>query len=236
MNVNTLKRIIENRETQWSQVFDLIIQTLIALSLVTFSIETLPNLSYTTRQWLRYIEILTVIIFTIEYIIRLVVASRKLGFIFSFFGIIDLLSILPFYIASGIDLRSIRAFRLLRLLRALKIIRYSKTMRHFHRALAIARDEIILYLFVTLLLLYFAAVGIYYFEHDAQPEAFSSIFHSLWWAVSTLTTVGYGDVYPITTGGKSFTFFVLLIGLGVISVPTGLIASAFSKARELDEK
>jgi voltage-gated potassium channel len=85
---------------------------------------------------------------------------------------------------------------------------------------------------VTIVLLYFAAVGIYYFENPAQPDAFVSVFHSLWWAVATLTTVGYGDVYPVTTGGRIFTFFILLIGLGIVSVPAGLVASALSKARE----
>ncbi|MEO1691762.1 MAG: ion transporter, partial [Cyanobacteria bacterium J06631_6] len=205
------------------------------LSLITFSVETLPDLDPVTRQWLRYVEVFTVIVFTVEYIVRLIVAKKKLKFIFSFFGLIDLISILPFYLTTGIDLRSFRAFRLLRLLRALKIIRYSKAIRQFHNALMIARDEIILYLFITFLLLYFAAVGIYYFEHEAQPEVFSSIFNSLWWAVATLTTVGYGDVYPITAGGRVFTFFVLLIGLGVVSVPAGLVSSAFSQARELDD-
>ncbi len=233
--MEALKRIIENNDTKRGRVFDLIIQALIVLSLVTFSIETLPNLSDASRHWLRQIEIATVAIFTIEYTLRLIVADRKLGFIFSFFGIVDLLSILPFYIASGVDLRSIRAFRLLRLFRAFKIVRYSKAIRRFHRALLIAREELVLYLLVTLLLLYFAAVGIYYFERDAQPETFSSVFHSLWWAVTTLTTVGYGDVYPVTTGGRIFTFFVLLIALGIVSVPAGLVASALSKAREMDD-
>ena len=78
-------------------------------------------------------------------------------------------------------------------------------------------------------------VGIYYFENEAQPEVFSSVFHSLWWSVCTLTTVGYGDVYPVTTGGKIFTFVVLATGLGIISVPAGLVASALSKARELED-
>jgi voltage-gated potassium channel len=79
------------------------------------------------------------------------------------------------------------------------------------------------------------AVGIYYFESDAQPEQFGSVFHGLWWAVATLTTVGYGDVYPVTVGGRIFTFFILLIGLGVISVPAGLVASALAKAREMED-
>lgn len=233
--MNNFILLLKKYSAKYHQIFDLGIQLLIILSLITFSIETLPDLSVTNRQLLRLIETFTVIIFTIEYIIRLIFAKQKLKFVFSFFGLIDLISILPFYLSTGIDLRSFRAIRLLRLLRALKIIRYSKAIRQFHNALMIARDEIILYLSITFLLLYFAAVGIYYFEHDAQPEVFSSIFNSLWWAVATLTTVGYGDVYPITVGGRTFTFFVLLIGLGVVSVPAGLVSSAFSKARELDD-
>jgi len=85
------------------------------------------------------------------------------------------------------------------------------------------------------MLLYFSAVGIYYFENEAQPDKFASVFHSLWWSVATLTTVGYGDVYPVTVGGKVFTFLVLLIGLGIVSVPAGLVASALSKARAMED-
>ena len=99
----------------------------------------------------------------------------------------------------------------------------------------IAREEVVLFLCAAGIVLYLAAVGIYYFENETQPKVFASVFHSLWWAVSTLTTVGYGDVYPVTLGGKIFTFFVLLIGLGIVSVPAGLVASALSKAREMEE-
>ncbi len=109
-------------------------------------------------------------------------------------------------------------------------MRYNKAIRRFHIAIMVAKEELVLYLILTLMVLYFAAVGIYYCEHDAQPKEFASVFHSLWWAVATVTTVGYGDVYPITTGGRIFTFLVLLVGLGVVSVPAGLVASAFSKA------
>jgi voltage-gated potassium channel len=83
--------------------------------------------------------------------------------------------------------------------------------------------------------LYLSAVGIYYFENEAQPEQFKSVFHSLWWAVATLTTVGYGDIFPITAGGRVFTFFVLMVGLGVVAVPAGLVASALSKARSEED-
>jgi len=233
--VDKLKRIIEDHNTVSGRLFDLVIQALIVLSLITFSIETLPHLASATRRWLRLIEILTVAIFSIEYVLRLLVADRKIGFVFSFFGVVDLLSILPFYIATGVDLRSMRAFRLLRLFRIFKLVRYSKATQRFHRALVIAKEELVLYFLLTLLLLYLAAVGIYYFENQSQPDTFASVFHSLWWAVATLTTVGYGDVYPVTAGGKCFTFLVLLVGLGVVSVPAGLVASALSKAREMED-
>jgi voltage-gated potassium channel len=216
-------------------VFDLTIQSLIVLSLVTFSIDTLPNLSPTAQTRLYFIEVITVAIFTIEYLLRLFVADRRVRFVFSFFAIIDLLAILPFYVASGIDLRSIRAFRFLRLFRAFKIARYGKAVQRFRRAFAIAKEEMVLFLVVSLLMIYVSAVGIYYFENEAQPEKFASVFHSLWWSISTLTTVGYGDVYPVTAGGKIFTSVVLIVGLGIVAVPAGLLASALSKAREMEE-
>ncbi len=236
MNVQRLRDIVERNDTPAGRRFDFFIEFLIVLSLVSFSIETLPNLSQQTRDVLRWIEIVTVSIFTIEYLLRIIVAEKKLGFIFSFFGLIDLLAILPFYVAQGVDLRSVRAFRLLRLFRAFKLVRYSSAVRRFHKALMIAREELILFGCVTLLLLFLSGVGIYYFENRAQPETFASVFHSLWWAVATLTTVGYGDIYPVTVGGKIFTFFVLIIGLGVIAVPTGMLASALSEARRVEMK
>ena len=102
--------------------------------------------------------------------------------------------------------------------------------------LASAKEDLVLFFCMSLLLLYFAAVGIYYFDNEAQPEAFASIFHSLWWAVASLTTVGYGDIYPITVGGKIFTYVILMIGLGVIAVPTAILASALTDARKTNER
>jgi len=177
-----------------------------------------------------------VVLFTLEYLIRIYVADSKTGYILSFYGLVDLVAIVPFYISSGIDLRSLRIFRMLRLFRLMKLFRYSKAIRRFSRAFSIAKEEIVLFGVVTIMLLYLSAVGIYYFENEAQPEAFKSIFHSLWWAVATLTTVGYGDIYPITIGGRIFTFFILMIGLGIVAVPAGLLASALSKARMEDQE
>jgi voltage-gated potassium channel len=96
----------------------------------------------------------------------------------------------------------------------------------------IAWEEFVMFFFLALILIYIAAAGIYHFEHEAQPDRFTSIFDSLWWAICTLTTVGYGDVYPITAGGRVFTCMVLLIGLGIIAVPTGIIASSLTVVRE----
>lgn len=226
-----IKLIIESNESRAGRAFDLFIQILIIISLLSFTIETLPGLSEATINNLEIIEIFCISIFTIEYILRVLVATRKSQFIFSFYGIIDLLAILPFYFASGVDLRSIRAFRLLRLIRILKLARYNNALERLHKAFKEAKEELILFFTTTLIILYLAGVGIYLFENPIQPENFSSILHSLWWAVATLTTVGYGDVYPITAGGKIFTFFLLMIGLGIVSMPAAIIASALSKIR-----
>ena len=227
-----IKQIIENNDTTRGKAFDIVIQFLIILSLISFSIETLPDLDQKTRLMLKYFEAATVLIFTLEYLLRLIVSDRKLQFIFSFYGVIDLLAILPFYITRSVDLRSIRILRLFRLIRTLKLLRFSEAVQRFRKAFEIVKEELILFLFAAALLLFITAVGIYYFENSAQPEHFKSVFHSMCWAIITLTTVGYGDFYPVTTGGKIFTSLILIIGLGIIAVPTGLIASALTKSIE----
>lgn len=234
-----IKSIVERNDTAPGRTFDLIMQALILFSIVSFSIETLPNLETSTRRFLYVTEVVIVIIFTIEYLLRFYVADKKLGYVLSFYGIIDLIAILPFYLSLlllfSIDLRSIRIFRFLRLLRLIKLFRSGGAMRRFSRAFVIVKEEVILFSVITMMLLYLSAVGIYYFENEAQPESFKSIFHSLWWSVATLTTVGYGDVYPITAGGKLFTFMMLILGLGIVAVPAGLLASALSKVRMEDQ-
>ncbi len=230
--LSKLKHIIEHSESGWGRVFDIFIQVLIVISIITFSLETLPNLSLENRDILQRLELLIVSIFTAEYLLRILVADKKVKFITSFYGIIDLLAILPFYLSVGLDLRVLRVFRLLRLFRAFKLLRYMNAWNRFSRALQIAREEIILFFTLALLMLFLSAVGIYYFEHPAQPDNFKSIFDCLWWALATLTTVGYGDLVPITGGGRFFTFLILMIGLGVVAVPTGMLASALSKARD----
>lgn len=231
-----LKNIIEDNTSNSGKIFDYFIQILILVSLISFSIETLPDNTLGVKELLYNIEVFCIIIFSIEYLLRIYVADKPLKYIFSFYGLIDFLAIIPFYLKFTIDLRALRAFRIFRIFRALKLVRYNRALHRFSLAAKIVKEEIILFLIVTVILIFLSASGIYFFEQQAQPEIFSSIFHSLWWAIVTLTTVGYGDAYPITLGGKIFTFFVLIIGVGIVTVPAGLVATALSKAREIEEK
>ena len=224
----SLRKIVQETDTPAGRAFDLVVLVLITLSLVTFSLETLPNLPAAARTAFELSEIFVTLLFTLEYGLRIATAPRKKDYIFSFYGIVDLIAILPFYVASGIDLRALRAVRMLRIFRILKLVGYSKAMVDFGQAMRRAKEQFIIFGFAALIVLYVSAAGIYYFEHEAQPQQFASIFHSLWWAVATLTTVGYGDVYPVTAGGKIFTFVVLMWGLGIVAVPAGIIASSLS--------
>ena len=216
--------------------FEKLIQILIVISLISFAFETLPNLSTAWQTVLKFTEIIIVLIFTIEYIIRISLCRPRLKYIFSFYGVIDILAILPFFLTAGIDIKSIRAFRLLRLLRFVKLLKYNKAIRRLRDALIDAKDELILSGIVAGILLYLASIGIYYFEEEAQPDSFGSVFHSMWWAVCSLTTVGYGDVKPITVGGKIFTGIVLIIGVGIVAMPTAILASSFNNAKKKEKK
>ena len=230
-----IRDIVQNSDTVVGRIFDLFIIFLIVVSVVTLSVETLPNLSPAVKQALGISEVVITVLFTIEYILRIATSPKKTAYVFSFYGIIDLIAILPFYLAwvfglpLEVDLRSIRIFRLFRIFRILKLSKYNQAMARFGRALAYAQHEILIFLCATLVLLYFTALGIYYFEHAAQPDHFQSISDSVWWAVTTLTTVDYGSVPPITFAGKLFTFVILMCGLGIVAVPAGLIAAALSK-------
>ena len=215
-----LKQVVEGTETRVGRFFDSVVTGVIFVAVVSFSFETLPDLQPETQTFLHWVEIVCVFLFTVAYVLRVVVADRKIAFLFSVHGLIDLAAILPFYIALGVDLRSIRAIRLLRFLRILKLARYTKAIDRLRQAVGIAREEILVFLGGAGVLIYLSAVGVYYFENEAQPEVFVSVFHSLWWSVVTLTTVGYGDVYPIMLGGRIFTVVVLMAGLGMVAVPS----------------
>ena len=231
-----LKDIIESQESRAGYSFDLFIQLLIVLSLISFSLETIPGLSESSRKFLQMFELVSVIIFTTEYILRIYVSDKKLSYIFSFYGFIDFIAIAPFYLSGAIDLRSLRVVRLLRILRLFKLFRFNESLLLLQKAFTIVKREMIIFSFIAIILLYISSVGIYFFENPVQPDEFSSIFACMWWAISTMTTVGYGDIVPITVGGKIFTSFISFIGIGVVSIPTALLASSLTTLIKIDEE
>ncbi len=231
-----LRKIVEDNTTLKGRIFDNVVQMLILISLLGYALETLPNNPLMFKKLLKVIEIISAIVFSIEYALRIYVAKRPFKYIFSFYGMIDFLAILPFYLSLSIDLRSLRAFRIFRIFRAFKLIRYNRALNRFHIAYNLVKEELMLFVIVSGIFVFISSAGIYYFENEVQPEAFASIFHSAWWSIVTLTTVGYGDVYPVTIGGRLFTFFILLIGVGIVTIPAGLVASALTKARQIEEE
>jgi voltage-gated potassium channel len=219
----------------WRFATDLFIQILILVNVVCFSIETIPDLDTATQGLLDQIELGSMVIFALEYILRTLFAKPFWHYTFSIYGLIDLVALLPLVLTSFIDLRAVRLLRVMRVFRVLKLARYNAALNNFWRALMIAKEEITVFFVFSLVLIYFSAVGIYYFEREAQPVAFSSVFESLWWSVCTLTTVGYGDVYPVTAGGRIFTFLILLIGLSIIAIPTSILSNAMMSVTQKNQ-
>lgn len=217
----------------------------ILLSIVSVILETEQSLSTQFSTYFYGFEVFTVAIFTIEYILRLWVCTMDPRYKHPILGrmryaltpivIIDLISVVPFYIpSSGLDLRFVRAIRLFRLFRLLKLGRYSASLRTLGRVLKAKKEELLITLFAGLIVLIIASSIMYYVERETQPEAFSSIPNSMWWGVATLTTIGYGDIYPKTALGKLLGSFIALLGIGLFALPAGIIASGFSS--ELQNK
>jgi len=154
-------------------------------------------------------------------------ARRK--FAFSFMALIDLFAILPFYLPMilPIDLRFLRMVRITRLMRVLKINRYSKALTTIFRVISRKKEELLATVFVMGFVIMISATLMYYFENEIQPEVFPNIVSSLWWAIATLTTVGYGDVYPVTFIGKVLASVIAVSGIGLVALPTGIISSGF---------
>lgn len=231
-----LRSILNGEHPRWGHTFEIAIQVLILFSIISLTIETVPNLPAWVRGFLSAIELVIVAIFTVEYGLRLYAAKSAWRYATSFWGIIDLLAILPYFLALGLDLRGVRAFRVLRLLQVFKLFRYGQAGERLVGAFDRVKAELMIFGVVALIVVYLSAVGLYFFENEAQPEAFASIPHALWWSIVTLTTVGYGDVYPITLGGRMFTGIVLVLGLGAVAVPTGLMASALTEIRREEKE
>ncbi len=226
-------KIVWGGSARWSHHFEYAVLGVILVSMVAMSVATIPGISLNTLRVLQFLEVIVVVIFTIEYGIRIWTAEKPLRYIFSFLGIVDLIAIVPFWLATGVNLQGARAFRFIQMIRMLKVLRYMKALNRLEHALRLVREELIIFGVLAVILIFITAVGIYHFENGAQPEAFPSIPQSIWFSVVSLTGVGYGDVTPVTLGGKIFTSFILIIGLGIVAVPTALIVSGLTRVRLL---
>jgi voltage-gated potassium channel len=228
-----------------SRSFDIFILSLISINVLFLVAETVENIYKISPLFFDNFELLTIIIFTIEYFFRIWCCVEnpkyqkpilgRLKYAISIYALIDLLVILPYLLVflPG-DYRFLRAIRLIRLLRILKLARYSIAMGSLHSVLKRRKEELISTLIVLLILLLYAASAMYILEHEVQPEAFSSIPMTMWWGIATLTTVGYGDVYPITGAGKVLGAFIALLGIGLFALPAGLIGGSFLE--EIEER
>lgn len=219
---------------------DYFIAALIVVNVVAVMLETVdPLFAAYGREFLAF-EAISVTIFTIEYFGRLWAATEhpeydhpiwgRLRYAVSPYMIIDLLAILPFLLGAIVDLRFLRALRLLRFLRLLKLARYSESIQLFFDALRLKREELVIASIVGTILLLVASGGMYFAERNAQPDAFSSIPAALWWGVVTLTTVGYGDVTPVTPLGQVLGAVVAVMGIGIFALPASILASGFIEA------
>ena len=215
--------------------FDTFIYSLIIGNIIAMVLESHQSIQVQFTEFFHYFELVSILIFSFEYLYRINQSYREnkwtgvRSYIFSFFGIIDLISILPFYVKQFVllDGRFFRILRLFRLTRVFKLGRDSKSLKLFIKALTGVKNELKFTLFLSVLTILFSASAIYFLENKAQPEVFSSITASIWWATVSLATVGYGDVVPITLWGKVFASIISLVGIGIVAIPTGIISASF---------
>lgn len=225
-----------------SKIFDRVIMVLIGVSILSIILESFASVYSHWHPFFHVLEIITVVVFTAEYILRIWTADLlypeskhpRLKYFFSFMALIDLLAILPFYLpiihADLRFLRMMRLFRLFRLLRIFKLGRYFEALQVIVRVIRESGPQLIMSVVICFFVMLFSAIIMYEVEHPVQPEQFPNVISSLWWAICTLTTVGYGDVYPVTAVGRFFASLISLVGIGIIAIPTGIIAAGFSHA------
>lgn len=232
-------------EKGWGHVIDIFLISLILANVALIILETVPSLSVQYHREFIWFEYFSIAIFSIEYLLRLWSCVEKpikgqggktqgrLRWMLSPLGLIDLIAILPFYIFlfvpdTQMSLLMLRIFRALRLLRIFKLTRYSSALNVLFAVLRREARVLGVTTFILMLILLMASWGIYLLERDIQPEVFGSIPSSMWWAVITLATVGYGDAVPLTDGGKIFAGLISLLGIGMMALPAGILASGFS--------
>ena len=220
-----LHEIIFEAETPGGKAFDLALLVLIVISVVSVSLESVAEINATWGPQLRVLDWIVTILFTIEYILRLSCVGRPLAYARSFFGIVDLLAILPAYLSLVIvgsqSLMVIRALRLLRIFRVLKLAHFVGEQRALHAALRASTRKIVVFLGAVLMVT--IIVGALMYMIEGPENGFSSIPESVYWAIVTMTTVGYGDIVPQTFLGKLLASAVMILGYGIIAVPTGIV-------------
>jgi voltage-gated potassium channel len=242
MNLNLKAKIFGMLEPgdEDSKYFDPLIMVLIVLNVAVVILETVDWLNASYGRLFRAFDLFSVAVFTVEYILRVwsctenpkfkTPFSGRLHYLITPMAIVDLMAILPFYLPFIFpELRFVRAIRLFRLFRILKMVRYSDALKTFAEVLNLKKEELGVTFFATLILLVVASSMVYEAENEAQPEAFANIPDAMWWGVVTLTTVGYGDIYPVTPIGKIIGSFVVISGIGLFALPAGILASGFNE-------
>ena len=224
-------------ESHWgSQAISWFLVVLISANALMSILETVPGLTVGVEGWLWRFEVFSITLFAVEYFLRLWSCTARgyspilgrIRYALTPMMLIDLAAIIPFFLLIlNMDLRMARVVRLTRLFRVAKLVRHSKALRLLGRTLWMRRDELVVTLVIGGFAMILSASAVYYAEHQRQPDVFSSIPASLWWAVSTLTTVGYGDTYPVTVLGKILGGIIQVIGVGLFAMPAGILASGF---------
>lgn len=233
-----LSRSLFPRDTETSTVLEKVLSVVILFAVVLTVLDTEPNFQKQYDGWIKPIEFFIFLIFSAEYVLRLTLCGSlqkyegltgKIKYILSPMAITDLFAILPNILVIMVDdLMFLRLFRLFRMFRLVKLIRTNKPLMLFAESIQSSWPQLSASMVVTLFLLFLSAILLYFVEGSAQPEAFGSIPRAMWWAMATLTTVGYGDVYPITVMGKICAGIIALISIGVVALPAGIIAANFS--------
>jgi voltage-gated potassium channel len=226
-NKDKLYEIIFESDTKKGKIFDEFLLVFILLSVLTAFIDSIPNLGETTEKIIYYSEWFFTLVFTIEYFLRIYSSLRTAKYIFSFWGMIDLIAILPTYLGliftGGNYFMIIRIVRLLRIFRILKLLRYYDAFELLGIALKKSRYKIIVFMMVVAIVV--IIMGSLVFVVEGPENGYTSIPVSIYWAITTLTTVGYGDITPQTIGGRFISSLIMLIGYSIIAVPTGIITS-----------
>ncbi|HET6229769.1 MAG TPA: ion transporter [Longimicrobiaceae bacterium] len=225
-------------DVEGGRAYDLTIIWLICLNALAMILETVKPASAAYGGFFRSFEIFTVAVFTADYLLRLWACTLRTGFEGALRGrlrfaltpmaLVDLVSVLPFFLPLlGVDVRLVRAMRTLRLLRLVKLTRYSHALQMVGRVLRSKGEELLTTFLLGGVLLLISSSLMYFAEGEAQPDKFSSIPATMWWGIVTLTTVGYGDVFPVTTMGKLLSAVISVLGIGIVALPTGILGAAF---------